>query len=211
MLKLQRLPIDRLKPAPYNPRVALGPGMPGYERLRRSIAEFGLVQPIVWNERTGHVVSGHQRLEILKDRGDAWADCVVVSLPIEREQALNVALDNPGVAGEWDVAKLVELVGELTGRAKFDATLSGFDTDELRDLMLRPVRPRRANRAAGGSARRRTRRPASRRPRGTDAEPQPAGLVRITLDLAPEDWECIRGPLDEIIGAFRVRAHVMLP
>lgn len=51
----------RINPAPYNPRVRLEPGEPEYERLRKNIVEIGLVEPLVWNERTGNLVGGHQR------------------------------------------------------------------------------------------------------------------------------------------------------
>ena len=64
-MTLRTLPVSALKPAPYNPRKPLAAGSPGYRRLARSLAEFDLVQPVVWNERTGHVVAGHQRLQIL--------------------------------------------------------------------------------------------------------------------------------------------------
>ena len=68
-MNLQMISVARLKPAPYNPRVALKPGSDGYRRLERSLKEFSLIQPIVWNEVTGHVVGGHQRLQILMDQG----------------------------------------------------------------------------------------------------------------------------------------------
>ncbi len=68
-MQLRTLPVSLLKPAPYNPRIVLQPGMPGYDRLKRSLTEFGLVQPIIWNESTGHIVGGHQRLAILEAEG----------------------------------------------------------------------------------------------------------------------------------------------
>ena len=98
-MNIKRISLDELKPAPYNPRISLKAGMPGYERLARSLDEFDLVQPIVWNEQTGHIVSGHQRLQILKDRGHTETDVVVVSLPLEREKALNITLNNSQVVG----------------------------------------------------------------------------------------------------------------
>src|SRR3990167_6581730 len=82
---VERLPLSRLKPAPYNPRVALKPGMPEYEKLKRSIVEFGYAELAVWNRRTGHVVGGHQRLVVLGDLGRTEADVIVVDLPLERE------------------------------------------------------------------------------------------------------------------------------
>jgi hypothetical protein len=43
--------LDDLFPAEYNPRKALKAGDPEYEKLKRSIIEFGLVEPLIWNER----------------------------------------------------------------------------------------------------------------------------------------------------------------
>jgi len=65
-INIQVIDIDKLNPAKYNPRVDLKPGDPEYEKLKRSIKEFGYVEPIVWNKRTGNVVGGHQRLKILE-------------------------------------------------------------------------------------------------------------------------------------------------
>lgn len=138
-MEIRRIPMEQLRPAPYNPRVRLTPGDAGYERLARSLEEFDLVQPPVWNSRTGHIVGGHQRIEILRRRGAAEVDCVVVDLPLEREQALNVALNNPRVGGEWEPGKLVDLLEELQTLPDFDVTLTGFDVQELRDLVLSPV------------------------------------------------------------------------
>lgn len=137
-MNIRTIPIEQLRPAPYNPRVDLKPGDAAYARLERSLAEFDLVQPPVWNARTGHIVGGHQRVEVLRNRGVKEIDCVVVDLPLEREQALNVALNNPRVGGDWDPDKLVDLLEELQSLPDFDVTLTGFDDQMLRDLVLLP-------------------------------------------------------------------------
>ena len=61
--------VSELLPADYNPRRDLKPGDPEYEKLKRSIEQFGYVDPVIWNKRTGRVVGGHQRLKVLKDCG----------------------------------------------------------------------------------------------------------------------------------------------
>jgi ParB-like chromosome segregation protein Spo0J len=137
-MDIRRIAIGELRAAPYNPRVVLKPGDVRYERVARSIDEFDLVQPAVWNQRTGHIVGGHLRIEILRQRGVSEVDCVVVDLPPERERALNVALNNPAVGGEWEMDKLVDLLDELQSLPDFDATLTGFDDQHLRDLVLSP-------------------------------------------------------------------------
>ncbi|MEZ6049568.1 MAG: ParB N-terminal domain-containing protein [Planctomycetaceae bacterium] len=113
MFPIRTLPIEDLQPAPYNPRIPLKPGTPAYTRLARSLSEFNLVQPIVWNEQTGHIVSGHQRVQILKDRGETEVPVLVVSLSPAREKALNITLNNQQVASDWDQDRLASLVTEL--------------------------------------------------------------------------------------------------
>jgi ParB-like chromosome segregation protein Spo0J len=178
--------ISDLKSAPYNPRLALRPGMPDYERLARSVREFGLVQPIVWNERTGHVVSGHQRLEVLRNDGVLEVEAVVVSLPLDREKALNVALNNAQVGGDWDAGKLVDLLGELCELPEFDATLTGFDGEELRELLLEPEDE--IGRDGDGDS--------------------DDGFVRVVLEVPEENWEAVRAELDGWAERENVRVHV---
>ena len=89
---IQKVSADRLNPAAYNPRRDLKPGDKDYEKLKRSIEEFGFVEPVVWNGATGNVVGGHQRLKVLLDMGETEIDCVVVDLEPEKEKALNPEL-----------------------------------------------------------------------------------------------------------------------
>lgn len=67
-MEIREVPVEKLNPAAYNPRKDLKPGDPEYEKLKRSLDTFGCVEPIVWNERTGNVVGGHQRLKVLKNQ-----------------------------------------------------------------------------------------------------------------------------------------------
>jgi ParB-like chromosome segregation protein Spo0J len=82
---LRRISVDRLNPAAYNPRKNLKEGDLEYERVKRSMSEFGCVQPLVWNKRTGNLVGGHQRLKVLKDQGVKQVDVVVVDLPLDKK------------------------------------------------------------------------------------------------------------------------------
>ena len=129
---IQTLPVGKLVPADYNPRKDLKPGDPEYEKLKRSIAEFGYVEPVIWNKTTGHVVGGHQRLKVLIDTGVTEAECVVVEMSEKKEKALNVALNK--INGEWDKDKLALLITDLQG-ADFDVSLTGFDAVELDKLL----------------------------------------------------------------------------
>jgi len=92
-MNIREIPIQDIRPAPYNPRKDLKPGDPEYEKLRQVMGHFDLVQPLVWNQRTGNLVGGHQRLKILKERGDLTVPVVVVDLDKTDEKALNIALN----------------------------------------------------------------------------------------------------------------------
>lgn len=128
---IERIRTDRLIPADYNPRKDLKPGDPEYEKLKRSLEEFGYVEPVIWNKTTSHVVGGHQRLKVLLDMGITEVECVVVEMDADKEKALNVALNK--ISGDWDKDKLALLIADLQG-ADFDVSLTGFDPGEIDDL-----------------------------------------------------------------------------
>ena len=130
-MEIEKKQVADLKAAEYNPRKALKPGDAEYEKLKRSILEFGYVEPVIWNKRTGRVVGGHQRLTVMKDLGYTEVDCVVVDLEESKEKALNIALNK--ISGEWDTDLLANLLRDLDGSG-FDITLTGFDLAEAQEL-----------------------------------------------------------------------------
>ena len=134
---IEKIKAERLLPAGYNPRKDLKPGDPEYEKLKRSMDEFGYVEPVIWNKQTGRVVGGHQRLKVLLAMGLTEIDCVVVDLSEEREKALNVALNK--ISGDWDKDKLGLLIADLQG-SRFDVSLTGFEPAELDALFKDSLR-----------------------------------------------------------------------
>lgn len=131
-MDIREMSVNELIPAEYNPRKDLRPGDKEYEKLRKSIQEFGYVETIIWNERTGRLVGGHQRLKVMKDLGYEKVTVSVVDLDEQKEKALNIALNK--IEGDWDKNLLKDLLAEIdTG--DFDMELTGFDDDELEKLM----------------------------------------------------------------------------
>ena len=98
-MEIRKVPVKDLKPAKYNPRKDLKPGDPEFEKLKRSVEEFGYVEPILWNQRTGVVVGGHQRLKVLQNLGYTEVDCVILDLDEQKEKALNVTLNK--ISGDF--------------------------------------------------------------------------------------------------------------
>lgn len=139
-MKIEQIPIWKIKPAAYNPRLDLKPGDPEFEKLKRSLIEFGFIEPLVWNERSGNLVGGHQRFKVLLHlfktnqlKGNVTTvDCVVVDYDEKMEKAANVALNK--IHGDWDMVKLKDLLVDLdTG--DFDLTMTGFDEKELKAMI----------------------------------------------------------------------------
>lgn len=100
---------SEIKGAEYNPRII---SEDARKRLRKMIARHGLVQPLVWNRRTGNLVAGHQRLaalDSLERTQDYDLQVAVVDVSEREERVLNVQLNNPSMQGEWDLDKLATL------------------------------------------------------------------------------------------------------
>lgn len=112
--------------ASWNPRV-----MPEHESvaLKGSIERFGLVEPLVWNERTHRLIGGHQRLDALQAIGEQTAHVVVVDLDEWDEKALNLALNK--IHGEWDWDRLTKILDELAEANPELPAVAGFSEEEL--------------------------------------------------------------------------------
>jgi hypothetical protein len=125
--KILVVPLVKLKPAPYNPRKIDRAALAG---LAKSMERFGVVQPIIWNERSGYIVGGHQRLKVLERKKVREVAVVVVDLDETEERALNVALNSPHLAGEFTdglQALLAEIQADdaaLFSDLRFDALLA---------------------------------------------------------------------------------------
>jgi hypothetical protein len=104
--------LSDLQPAPYNPRKISDEAFAG---LGYSLAEFGDLSGITWNRRTGHLVTGHQRVKALTEaHGDLelsgdWIEAGseryrvrAVDWDESKEKAANLAANNPHIAGRFD-------------------------------------------------------------------------------------------------------------
>jgi ParB-like chromosome segregation protein Spo0J len=116
--------------APYNPRKLT---QTQFEALQRSIDEFGFVEPVVINTRTGRIIGGHQRARAASALGLVEVPVYMVDLDEDQEKALNIALNK--VSGEWDVDMLNELIAGLDEHLR---ALTGFTEEELAKLTADP-------------------------------------------------------------------------
>lgn len=120
-----------LIPADYNPRKDLQPGDKEWEKISDSLQNFGLVEPLVYNERSGHIVGGHQRAKILAYQGRTEATVSVVDLDDDAEKILATKLNR--VQGFWDSRKLAELLTEIK-QATGSIAETGFEDWEYESM-----------------------------------------------------------------------------
>lgn len=153
-------PITQLVPADRNAKDHDQPA------LGRSVAEFGFVEPVVVDERTGKLLAGHGRTEYLNalhatGMPDDWPpdapwppDGVVVtedgawhvqvvrgvrSRDDAHAEAMGVALNRVGELGGWKPDVLVDQLADLRDLGLLDA--AGFDSDYLDDLIAQTTPP----------------------------------------------------------------------
>ncbi len=104
--------LSELSPADYNPRKISDLAKRG---LKKSIETFGYVDPIIWNERTGNIISGHQRYAALIEMHgkDYEIEVNVIDVDEQTEKAMNIALNNSEIQGVFDTESLEELLNDI--------------------------------------------------------------------------------------------------
>jgi len=129
-INIEYIEIGNLKPDPANPRRISDQEL---EALTRSIREFGLIDPIIVRKEDRTVIGGHQRLLAARRLGYKAVPVVFVDLSQEQARLLNIALNK--ISGSFDQELLARLLSELNEIPELDLTLSGFEEDELKNLL----------------------------------------------------------------------------
>lgn len=117
---------DQIKNAPYNPRKLTAKSR---KKLKRNLENVGLLEPPVWNVRTGNLVGGHQRLSILDQlmgTKEYLVPVAEVDLDEKAEREQNIFLNNPDAQGQWDMPKFESM---LKDGVDFDN--AGLDVAEM--------------------------------------------------------------------------------
>lgn len=107
--EVKKIPRSQIKRAEYNPRIIDEESL---KKLTKDIREHGLVTPLVWNKRTGVLVSGHQRLvamDKIHRKKDYEVPVAVIDVDEKEEKQLNVQMNNPSLQGSWDLGALASL------------------------------------------------------------------------------------------------------
>ena len=97
---IEKKKLSELKPAPYNPRQST---KKQEDQLKQSLEKFGMVEPIIFNKRSGYIVGGHFRVRELRKLGYKEIECVIVDLNEQDERELNVRLNANTGEFDWDI------------------------------------------------------------------------------------------------------------
>ncbi len=124
--KLVKLKVNEIN-ADYdsNPRVV---NDSKFDALKDSLSKFGYVQPIVVNNKTNNLISGHQRLRILKDSQEE-IEVWMVDVDEFKENAAAIALNNE--VADYDQDMLKSIIDEID---ESNVRLTGFDDSEIKRI-----------------------------------------------------------------------------
>lgn len=138
--KIEAMDLAELKPNPANPKHH------NEDLLDKSLSTFGYIDPIVIDERTGYMISGHGRREtldlmkydgkkapagIIVD-GDKWLVPVVRGWASKDDTEANaalVALNRTTEQGGWDRENLLPILQELSEANILD--IVGFNQSDV--------------------------------------------------------------------------------
>lgn len=149
-MQIDKIKLTQIKKAEYNPRTI---SEENYAKLKNSVKNFGLVEPILINLKNNTIISGHQRYDVLTDLiltdgnlaekefhllkyGDLGLILDTDEPTLENEdyeKALNITLNNTNLTGDYDFEKLGELLDELS-LAEIDVSLTGFEEFEFSNM-----------------------------------------------------------------------------
>ena len=130
-MNILEIDINKLIFPKYNPRKKLKPEDKEYQKIKKSIEEFGYTDLVIIN-KDNTIISGNQRTQVLMDMGYKKIKVVQIDIDKTKEKALNIALNK--ITGEWDYAMLGDLLLDLD-QQNYDLEITGFDIDEIEGIM----------------------------------------------------------------------------
>jgi DNA modification methylase len=130
-IKIEWLGISEITPYQRNTKVHPKDQI---DKIANSISTFGFSQPIAV-DKNKVIIAGHGRLEAAKALNMENVPCVILDLTEEEARVYRIA-DNRTNESEWEKDLLSFELGTIEREGLFDLSLTGFDFDELKELML---------------------------------------------------------------------------
>ena len=149
-MKIEKIKITDLVPAEYNPRKI---SEEEKQKLKNSIDNFGIVEPILIALSDNEIIGGHQRFDVLFDQylldNNIFKELNLLRLnesfgwvfpdndksldSEDMKKALNLVLNR--VSGEWDKEKVKAIFQEFQDSGFNNTSLTGFNNDEITGFM----------------------------------------------------------------------------
>jgi len=135
---------DQLLANPMNWRIH-----PKYqqEALTGVLNEVGWVQDVIVNQKTGHLIDGHLRVQLAMRNNEPTIPVVYVDLTLDEESLILASLDPIGAMAAADKEKLEELTYEVNQKSKeiekiFTSIIGQKNREEQTDerIDLRPFK-----------------------------------------------------------------------
>lgn len=132
--RIELRPIDDLRPYDKNPRLHSSEQV---RKIAASIRAFGFNAPILVDETSGEIIAGHGRLMAAQLLQLESVPVVVLDHLSEDDRRAYVIADNKlNDESGWDEKMLAEELTALAAADDFeDLTLTGFDDDEIGDML----------------------------------------------------------------------------
>lgn len=127
-MKIQEIELEKIKPYENNPRKNLN-----YDKVAKSIKEYGFQQPIVVDKDMSIIV-GHTRYEAAKKLDLKTVPVVIAELNPLKAKAYRIADNRLNEDSKWDFSLLNKEFTDLMDN-HFDLDNLGFDNKELENLI----------------------------------------------------------------------------
>lgn len=195
--KLVYMPLAEIAPADRNPK--------GHDDdvIAGSIDEFGFLEPMVLDERTGKLIAGHGRRDFLlkaEANGDELPDGIVVAkgvwtAPVVRgfesrdddhAHAAGVAVNHATIKGGWIMPELVSMLDDLRQTDNLIGT--GFDDIDLDRMIEEMV----AEQDAQPTAR-------------STPDPKPLQLDTVLFAFGDYRGNCTRATYDRFVTSYEAQ------
>ena len=142
-MKIVDLKISDVRFLPYNPNRLPRERL---DSLASSHRRFGVLEPVVVNERKGngwpekerglYVVGGEHRLRVAKKLRRKSYPAILVQVEADEEQVMNLALNNHGTA---DLEAVTRILADLR-RQRVDLAATGYLEREIQDAIAKMAR-----------------------------------------------------------------------
>lgn len=107
------------------------------EEIKRSLMEYGQVEPLIVQKSSNRVIGGNGRLAVLRELGMETANVILLDIDDLSARKLSVALNRTAELATWDFDRLEELLRLTHEQAEDEDVggLIGWSEDELAAIM----------------------------------------------------------------------------